>query len=283
MPGQGSRREGKHLLSYSSRESSEYSGQPLLLVQVRAGGVTYGYTPNDVESSHLGVTYLRLPGLDVDAVRQGADFADSQNDIQFTVPRDTPFAQLFTGILPASTPEVSIFSRHQGDSETVAHWHGKVVALDFRGNTAEVRCASELSLLKAMGLRYTYSRRCQHQLYDPETCRVNPNDFDDFGVVTTITGSVIQIPVAANKADGYYTAGMVKRTNTGEFRFITNHAGQNLTLYAPFAGLAVNEPVQIFAGCDHTIATCDGKFGNSANCGCWPAVPLRNPVTQKIA
>jgi len=107
--------------------------------------------------------------------------------------------------------------------------------------------------------------------------------FSGFSAVGSISGNVLGIAAAAGKPDGWYTAGMVKRTNTNEHRLIIGHVGANLTLYAPFSGISFGEAVQIFAGCDHTIETCDTKFGNSTNCSAWNAVPLRNPVTQKIA
>jgi uncharacterized phage protein (TIGR02218 family) len=267
-------------VSFESRELSEYSGQPIVMVHILAGGTAYTYTPNDIEATHLSLTYTRLPGLEIGNIEQGMD--DVQNEIKITVPRDNPVAQLFSGILPVVSPEVTIYARHFGDSETISTWQGQIAAVDFRGNVAELRCASLLSLLKATGLRYTFSRRCQHQLYAVDTCKVNPASYSAAGTVASITGNVINVAVASAQADTYYSAGMVKRTSTNEIRFITGHTGANLTLYAPFDGLAVSEAVQIFAGCDHTLHTCASKFSNSVNCGCWPAVPLRNPVTNKI-
>ena len=268
-------------MSFNTFETSEYSGQPIVMVHIRAGSTDYTYTPNDLEAQHLGLTYLRLPGLEIDAIEQGMD--EVQNEIRLTMPRDNPVAQLFSGLLPTTSPEITIYSRHQGDTETIANWQGQVAAVDFQGNRAEMRCASLLSLLKSTGLRYTYSRRCQHQLFDSGTCKVSPVAFSAFSTVGSISGNVLGIAAAAGKPDGWYTAGMVKRTNTNEHRLIIGHVGANLTLYAPFSGISFGEAVQIFAGCDHTIETCDTKFGNSTNCSAWNAVPLRNPVTQKIA
>ena len=59
--------------------------------------------------------------------------------------------------------------------------------------------------------------------------------------------------------------------------------GQNaavLQLMAPLTGLAPGAAVELVAGCDRTAATCQGRFGNIANFGGFPALPKRNPFDR---
>jgi hypothetical protein len=42
-------------------------------------------------------------------------------------------------------------------------------------------------------------------------------------------------------------------------------------------GLAAGTTVTLFPGCDHTLATCSGKFSNTANYGGFPFMPTKNP------
>ena len=45
----------------------------------------------------------------------------------------------------------------------------------------------------------------------------------------------------------------------------------------------VGQDVDVFAGCDHTVDTCDQKFDNVINYGGWPYVPSKNPFESGIA
>ena len=52
--------------------------------------------------------------------------------------------------------------------------------------------------------------------------------------------------------------------------------GDDLTLVLPFHEDVLSEDVSVYAGCDHTIATCLAKFANDINFGGCPYVPTKN-------
>jgi len=69
----------------------------------------------------------------------------------------------------------------------------------------------------------------------------------------------------------------VLQTVQGHRRMILSHVGDTVTLTAAILGLAPGSTVTAFAGCDHTISTCDSKFNNRENFGGFPYFPSINP------
>ena len=82
---------------------------------------------------------------------------------------------------------------------------------------------------------------------------------------------------ANGEADGFYDGGFVFFSSINDYRLILSHVGNDLTLLLPFPSDAAGETVRIFAGCDHTIATCKTKFDNVLNYGGFAFVPILNP------
>ncbi|MEW6169845.1 MAG: phage BR0599 family protein [Pseudomonadota bacterium] len=58
---------------------------------------------------------------------------------------------------------------------------------------------------------------------------------------------------------------------------IVAHSADSITLAAVPPGLSVGATVVLYPGCDHTLSTCESKFGNSANFGGFPFIPTKNP------
>ena len=55
-----------------------------------------------------------------------------------------------------------------------------------------------------------------------------------------------------------------------------------LLIMTPFRELENGDAVTLYAGCDHTAATCLAKFDNLVNFGGCPAVPEFNPFAAPI-
>ncbi|PJF45262.1 MAG: hypothetical protein CUN48_19790, partial [Candidatus Thermofonsia Clade 3 bacterium] len=96
-------------------------------------------------------------------------------------------------------------------------------------------------------------------------CGALKESFRVDGTVSTVSGTTVQIAAAASRPDGYFVAGMLE-TNDGS-RMIVGHAGITITLVAPMPSLAPGMAVRLYAGCDHSTATCRDRFSNLANYG----------------
>jgi len=98
------------------------------------------------------------------------------------------------------------------------------------------------------------------------------------GTVAAVSDTAVQVAAAASQPDGYFVAGMLVTANAGS-RMIIGHTGINLTMVAPMPGLTAGMDVQLYAGCDHAVATCRDRFNNLTNYGGFPFIPVKNPFT----
>lgn len=270
-------------MSYNAFEASEDSGLPIELFEFTVGADKYTYTSADVEVAYNSMTFTPEPGLSPENIAAAMEL--EQTEIKITAPRDLAIGKMFIPLLPPQQIALTIHRFHNDDpdDEVRAWWNGIVVGANFKTGFVELRCVPIIQIFNRLGMRRTFSPLCNHMLYDPDTCRVDPELFKATGPVTEINDGDIHVPQAALQADGYYTAGFIRRLENGDFRFIISHTTEVLGLWAPFDGMDLFETVEIFAGCDHVDTTCDSKFGNLPNCGCWPLTPLENPAEKKFA
>jgi uncharacterized phage protein (TIGR02218 family) len=132
--------------------------------------------------------------------------------------------------------------------------------------------------LQRTGLRRLYQRHCPHVLYGG-LCRASAVTHRVQGTVSGTSGTTVTVPAAAGVPAGHFSGGYATWSAGGitEKRMIVSHAGESLTLASAPPGLAVGATVMLYPGCDHTLATCEAKFANSANFGGFPFIPTKNP------
>ena len=112
------------------------------------------------------------------------------------------------------------------------------------------------------------------------------------GYLTAVSGVVLTVPQAAEHPDGWFLGGIVL-TQDEILRWIVGHSGDQITLASQVLGLSEHAaaagwgrswdmywgglPITLYPGCDLSLETCWGKFGNGLNHGGHPWFPLRNP------
>ncbi len=271
------------MATYQQLEESDYYGQPVAGVRILVGLDQYAYCLNDADWGHLDVNYQPLAGLEVDGVWQ--DVHDQFPDVQVTLPFDTPVATRFAAAVSPELYQIELFLGHYGITEGRRIFKGRIIGCDFFGRKVKLICSSELNLAQTLALRNTFSRRCQWQLYEPDTCGVDPADytFECFADGVVSGGLVVDSAFVDTLQDGYLDGGTIKRLSTGDWRMVLTHVGTTMTLMAPFPTIQPGETIEVRAGCDHQISTCDSKFNNKRRCGCWANVPNKNPYLKKIS
>ncbi len=65
-------------------------------------------------------------------------------------------------------------------------------------------------------------------------------------------------------------------------RLILAQSGDVLTLLIPFAENVLGSNIDLFAGCDRSLDTCDSKFAAVPNYGGFPFVPRKNPFGTRL-
>lgn len=264
-------------MSYDSVESSAHGGQPVELYRFSSGLRTWLYTSADVAVVHLTETYEPYP-LKRGPFRQTAELA--KTGLENKTPRDTPFVTDMVASPLLDVVMLTIYRKHRSDAEVLPFWRGRVEGVRFEGSESIISCKPLGTALKRIGLRRPAQRQCPHALYDLG-CNLTEALFAETGSLLSHTGAAVTSGVFAGHANGWWVGGKIDFS--GARRFIVGHASDTITLTSAVPGLVQNAAFIVYPGCDHTPATCNGKFGNILNYGGAPAFPIKNPFTGDSA
>lgn len=265
-------------MSYTAIETSAQSGRPVELYEFLNGATSYRYTSSDSDVSYGGNTYTAVP------IARGAVEATSETarlSLEITCARDLPVLSLFATMPPESVVAVTLRRLHAGDGEAITLWMGRILNVTLNNSAAEIHCESVYTSLKRVGLRRMYQKGCPHVLYRAG-CGLDSTDFDLPRTVATVSGTTITMTTMAGYADGYFAGGYIEwESATGYFerRAIRSQVGAVVTIAFPLPGLAASDSVNLYPGCDHTLSTCEAKFGNRLNYGGQPYYPDKNPFS----
>ncbi len=219
-----------------------------------------------------GLQYRCATGLDVD--RQRITIAARPSDTINGVPF---LASLRTGLLDGC--EVQRDRAYLRDWSappvgSVTLFKGRVSSVDAVGRTsAEITVASELVLLDVDVPRNLYQPACNHVLYD-SGCGLVKSAYGTAGQAGAGATPTLLPWSAATPAFAQGTVSFSGGANAGTSANIKAAAAGMLTLSAPLAGApAAGDGFTAYLGCDHTLATCRGRFGNGGNFRGFPFVP----------
>ena len=270
-------------MTYASRENSIDSGAPIELYEWAMESLRWRYTSADAAQTHLGQTY------EPEAI-SGSTISSSTEveKASLTVigPRNLSIADLFVAATPSSVVTLTVYRDHLGEGDWQTYWKGRVVNAAFRGDTLELTHESVFTSLARSGLRRRYQLGCPHVLYQGE-CGVLPASYLETYSVDTITGTTLTAPASGEHPTGYFSGGMIvyqdSATGATTRKFIKSSNSDGTIVLATFPfGLSAGQFADFYPGCDHTLATCESKFGNVVNYGGMPYIPKgENPFGNK--
>jgi uncharacterized phage protein (TIGR02218 family) len=236
--------------------------------------ITYdGYTFSASGPLVQGLKAKASVGLEVDRqqVQIAATPAMKINGAPFLIAlRDGAFdgAQVFRDRVFMSSPGGSVVGG-------VRMFAGYISTVDSVGRTmATVTVASGLVILDYDMPRNLFSPTCVHTLYD-QGCGVPRGTFGATG--TAAAGSnastVVWSGAAAQHAQGslVWTSGANANVRS-TVKSVAAGVSLSLMYPLPFAPSA-GDAFTVYAGCDHTQATCQGRFNNLAAFRGFPYVP----------
>ncbi|HID49348.1 MAG TPA: phage tail protein, partial [Chromatiales bacterium] len=198
-----------------------------------------------------------------------------RRSIDLRCPRDLDLAREYRGAPQPQPMGVSIYRRFGGDWDWALVWTGRVLQVVFGEREARIRCEPASISLKRLGLRRLYSRLCPHVLYGAE-CRAMP--VAEPFTVSQVDGRSVRFEGAGFPPDRF-AGGYLERADGTRHMIEGNDDMGGLTLIYP-APLLPGETVSLHAGCDHTLQTCQSRFGNADNFGGFPWIPRKNPFNE---
>lgn len=238
------------------------------LYEFATTAATYRYTSASEDVSAWGVTFTAVPISRGELV--GTDDLN-QAKLDITSMRDLPYVTAAMANREHGTVTVYVWDGDDEAWETA--WKGRVVSIALSGAEATIATESILTAARRLGFYGKYQLLCRHVLYGTD-CGLDRDTYDFAGTVDGLSGNDVTVTGLNGEADGYYTCGYARFGALG-YGFITAHAGNVITLFAPVVGLAIGESATVYAGCDRLFATCRDKFSNAANFGGFPWLPQK--------
>ena len=271
-------------MTFVAQETSRESGQVLELYTFIFGLSIFRFTSFQSDIVWQGLTYT---STQISRSNTGASIEDTAGQVTITVPIDNPVASLFIANVPGKVGSVQILRAHANDpaEEVVVLFDGFVANVTLDGELeAKVLCNPQTKIFDRSAPRITFMSLCGHILYD-ERCKVDISLFTFTGLVSAVASNVITVNGAgAVGAADHFTGGFCRfpSTTTDDARLILNQSGDDLTLLLPFAADVIGFDIDVFAGCDRSLATCDAKFAAVINYGGFPFVPRKNPFGTRL-
>lgn len=261
-------------MTYAATEAAAQSGRPVELYEFLYGATAYRYTSADGDVVYGGNTYSAVP------IARGA--VEATNEVarlalEITCTRELPVLEPFAVSPPEEVVLITLRRLHAGDGEAIIMWMGRVLNVTLNNAAAEIHCESVYTSLKRVGLRRLYQKSCPHVVYGTG-CGLARATYKATKTVSTVVGTTITVG-SIGAVDGYYAGGYLEWSSGGvsHRRSIHSQTGGSLVIGFPIPGIAASDSVDLYPGCDHTLSTCNGKFGNSDNYGGMPFFPSKNP------
>jgi uncharacterized phage protein (TIGR02218 family) len=274
-------------MTYDAYAISRESSRPIELFRFVQGGLTFEYTSAEDSLTVASITY------DPEVIKRGR-IAQSPRDrnstLEIRVPITNSFAKRYRASVPGSRASITIQRVQRPDFPTpgvITIFTGFVgsVAYENEMKEAVIACKPIESASSRPVPRFSYQSLCNHILFD-NGCKVDDTDsrFRLTDIVSAQSGATITVPGAGAFGADWWVGGFVEIDGGDDARLIVGQSGNDLQLLLPFPQSAVGRSVTVFAGCDHTITTCDTKFdtpedtlSNVINYGGFAFVPTRNP------
>lgn len=264
-------------MAYDNLERSAADGRPVELYRFSRGPIAWNYTSSDRDILFDAVLYAAHP-IQRGNIEQGPEA--QRSGLRLTVARAFPVAALFMIAPPSDPVELVLRQMHYLDSEAITLWQGVITGVSFSSGRADIELEPLSGTLRRSGLRRNYQKTCPYVLYGVD-CAANPEAVRVNGVANVIDGLSLTVTAAGALPDGFFAGGYVEwqlgADPVFERRFVTAHVGAAITIDMPPVGLAVGAAVRLYPGCDHSLTTCNSKFGNALNYGGMPFIPTKNP------
>jgi uncharacterized phage protein (TIGR02218 family) len=270
-------------MTFDAQETSRESGSVLELYEFVLGLETFRFTSFQRDVTWSGLNYTATT---ISRSKTGASIEDVAGQVTITTTIDNPVAEKFIPNVPGSVGSVRILRAHINDpaEESVLSFEGFIANVTLDGELeAKILCNPNTKIFDRAAPRFTFMGLCNHILYDAR-CKVDISLFDFTGLVSAVSGNDITVNGASGLGADFFVGGFARfpAGSTDDARMILAQSGDTMTLLLPFAETILGSDIDLFAGCDHSLAICESKFANVINYGGFPFVPRKNPFNTRL-
>ncbi|RYY46819.1 MAG: DUF2163 domain-containing protein [Sphingomonadales bacterium] len=244
----------------------------------RRDGVTIGLTAHDRDLAIHGLVYRAAPGMTPSAITRNAGLDADSMDVSGALSSSAIGERdLLAGRWDGA--RVVLFATDWSDAgESVALGEGIIGAVETADGTLTAELRGLAAALERPVVEET-SPECRAELGD-KRCRVALAARRRIVRVTAIAGAMLTIDTATGA--NLYGGGRLRwlsGANSGLEDAVARSDGFGLTLRRPprfdSGGLA-----ELTEGCDKSLATCAGRFGNALNFRGEPFLPGTDLLTR---
>jgi len=247
----------------------------------RRDGVTLGLTSHDRDLWFDGIVHRAAPGMLPSAIRRTADLSPDSAEVQGALTHDSiPAADLAAGRFDGAAVEIGVV-----DWETLERavlYRGEIGGVAEQDGSFNAELRSAKADLEADTVPRT-SPTCRAPFCGPR-CTLSAAKYTHEAVVAAVD-------FAANRVT--FTGGPASEAmRDGSLRWLDGpHAGLAMEVAAADAGglvldleldpaLQPGARARLREGCDHTIQTCQARFGNAVNFQGEPFLPGNDLIAR---
>ena len=268
------------MTDFATDETSREGSTPAELYEFIGPATTYRYA-SGIETVTLGGhDYAPLAGLVRTAISLGT--TRDTPTLTVTMPVTAAVVAAYAYGEPPRSLELRVYRYQPTSDDYVIDWRGDVTSIKPRGEVAEVSIPSLLAArLGTVVPGLVIRKHCLHVLGDAR-CRVVMTLFDVATTVSAASGTAVTVASVGGEDDQWFRGGEIVRDSDGERRLIVDQVGGVLELVSPFGTLNGGDAVTLYAGCDHSVATCAAKFNNVVNFSGCATIPKFNPFRVPV-
>lgn len=241
----------------------------------RRDGVAIGFTTHDRDIAVGGLVYRAAPGMLPSAIAVSDGFDLDTLDVEGALTSSAIRARdLAEGRWDGAAVSIFLIDR-EAPGEMLPLARGELGEVTVRGEAFEAELRGPTALLDAAVVEQT-SPECRAELGD-RRCRIDmATRVRLTRIEAVVAEDVLEVASAAAgpNAYGYGRLRWLTGANSGLESAVLSSSGPILTLREPPPNPALaGDLIEIREGCDKSLETCSGRFGNAVNFRGEPHLP----------
>jgi uncharacterized phage protein (TIGR02218 family) len=246
----------------------------------RRDGAGLALTSHDRPLTIDGVRYEPAPGITPAAIRAEMGLEPNMSEVHGSLSSEAiSEADVSAGKWDGAALKLSAVDWEAPEGEALDLLQGELGQVALKDGTFEVDLLGATARLGRPICPYT-SPDCRAELGDP-ACRVDMSGRRMRARVARFAGHIVDLDQPVDERFRFGEIRFLAGPANGQRRTVLAAAGHELSLRsAPAGEVAIGTPIEIIEGCDKTLATCSGRFGNAVNFRGEPHLPGNDLLTR---